>query len=90
MSFTVFRSNVLPLYRPLAWKNYVLDRSLRKPFSSNVRWAYVPQLSSSMNPESLKTLVRCPFPDDRIFAGLQPGLSIEWMTQGFYDSAERY
>ena len=48
MSFTVFRSNVLPLYRPLAWKNYVLDRSLRKPFSSNGRWAYVPQLSSSM------------------------------------------
>jgi hypothetical protein len=35
MSFAVFASNDLPLYRPFAWKNYVLDPSLRKPFSSN-------------------------------------------------------
>jgi hypothetical protein len=77
MSFVVFGSNNLPLYRPFAWKNYVLDHLLRKSFSSNGCSVRSPSNCVSMKLQSLKTLVQCPFSGERVFAGLQPALSIE-------------
>ena len=77
MSFTVLDRTFLQCIDPWPGKIMLLDRSLRKPFSSN---AVLPARRSSsfcINLESLKTLVQSPFSGEWIFAGLQPGLSIE-------------
>ena len=61
MSFAVFGSNVRPLYRPLAWKNYLLDRLLRKPFSNNGLSAHTTSAFAFHESEAAQNACAVPF-----------------------------